>query len=64
MSLTPMTKARLTREISRLSTDPPPGIAAYVPNPADMTTIRAQITGPEDSPFEKGVFLLLVNISG
>ena len=29
-----------------------------------MTTIRAQITGPEDSPFEKGVFLLLVNISG
>jgi ubiquitin-conjugating enzyme E2 T len=29
-----------------------------------MTTIRAQITGPEDSPFEKGVFLLVVNISG
>lgn len=59
-----MAKARLTRELSRLSTDPPPGIAAYVPNPADMTAIRAQITGPEDSPFEKGVFLLLVNISG
>ena len=62
--ITPMAKARLTRELSRLSTDPPPGIAAYVPNPADMTIIRAQITGPEDSPFEKGVFLLLVNISG
>ena len=62
--ITPMTKARLTRELSRLSTDPPPGIAAYVPNPADMTIIRAQITGPEDSPFEKGVYLLLVNISG
>lgn len=62
--ITPMTKARLTRELSRLSTDPPPGIAAYTPNPADMTIIRAQITGPEDSPFEKGVFLLLVNISG
>jgi ubiquitin-conjugating enzyme E2 T len=59
-----MTKARLTRELSRLFTDPPPGIAAYTPNPADMTIIRAQITGPEDSPFEKGVFLLLVNISG
>ncbi|KAL3801226.1 hypothetical protein HJC23_012626 [Cyclotella cryptica] len=63
-NITPMTKARLTRELSRLSTDPPPGIAAYVPNPSDMTIIRAQITGPEDSPFEKGVFLLLVNISG
>ena len=63
-TITPMTKARLSRELSRLSTDPPPGIAAYIPNPSDMTTIRAQITGPEDSPFEKGVFLLLVNISG
>lgn len=63
-NITPVTKARLTRELSRLSTDPPPGIAAYVPNPSDMTIIRAQITGPEDSPFEKGVFLLLVNISG
>ncbi|KAL3799384.1 hypothetical protein ACHAWO_000630 [Cyclotella atomus] len=62
--ITPMAKARLTRELSLLSTDPPPGIAAYVPNPSDMTSIRAQITGPEDSPFEKGVFLLLVNISG
>ena len=58
-----MTKARLTRELSRLSTDPPPGIAAYVPNPANMTILRAQITGPEDSSFEKGVFLLLVHIS-
>lgn len=62
--LTSMAKARITRELSRLSTDPPPGIAAYVPNPADMTTIRAQITGPEDSPFEKGLFLLQVNIPG
>ena len=29
-----------------------------------MTQIRAQITGPEGSPFETGVFLLTVHIAG
>mmetsp|Transcript_30499 Transcript_30499/g.46145 ORF Transcript_30499/g.46145 Transcript_30499/m.46145 type:complete len:229 (+) Transcript_30499:67-753(+) len=62
--MNPATKARLMREMSLLSKDPPPGIAAYTPNPADMTQIRAQITGPEGSPFEKGVFLLTVHIAG
>lgn len=64
MTMNPATKARLMREMSLLSKDPPPGIAAYTPNPADMTQIRAQITGPEGSPFEKGVFLLTVHIAG
>ena len=64
MTINPATKARLMREMSLLSVDPPPGIAAYIPNPADMTQIRAQITGPEGSPFEKGVFLLTVHIAG
>ncbi|KAL7450004.1 hypothetical protein ACHAWC_001999, partial [Mediolabrus comicus] len=63
MPMNPATKARLMREMSLLSKDPPPGIAAYTPNPADMTQIRAQITGPEGSPFETGVFLLTVHIT-
>ena len=63
MPMNPATKARLMREMSLLSKDPPPGIAAYPPNPADMTQIRAQITGPEGSPFETGVFLLTVHIT-
>mmetsp|Transcript_25685 Transcript_25685/g.40296 ORF Transcript_25685/g.40296 Transcript_25685/m.40296 type:complete len:230 (+) Transcript_25685:91-780(+) len=62
--MNPATKARLMREMSLLTKDPPPGIAAYLPNPADMTQIRAQITGPEGSPFESGVFLLTVHIAG
>ncbi|KAL7440785.1 hypothetical protein ACHAXM_007468 [Skeletonema potamos] len=62
--MNPATKARIMRELSLLSKDPPPGIAAYTPNPTDMTQIRAQITGPEGSPFEKGVFLLTVHIAG
>ena len=61
--MNPATKARLMREMSLLSKDPPPGIAAYTVG-ADMTQIRAQITGPEGSPFEKGVFLLTVHIAG
>jgi ubiquitin-conjugating enzyme E2 T len=62
--ISPASKARLMREMSLLSRDPPPGVAAYAPEPSDMTKIRAQITGPEDSPFEGGVFLLSVNVTG
>ena len=51
------------REMSLLSKDPPPGVAAYTPD-SDITKIRAQLTGPEGSPFEGGIFLLTVNITG
>mmetsp|Transcript_31401 Transcript_31401/g.71086 ORF Transcript_31401/g.71086 Transcript_31401/m.71086 type:complete len:225 (+) Transcript_31401:202-876(+) len=57
------TKARLMRELGSLAKDPPPGIAAYCPD-SDITQIRAQISGPEGSPFEGGVFLLTVSIAG
>ncbi|KAL3823404.1 hypothetical protein ACHAXA_004279 [Cyclostephanos tholiformis] len=62
--ISPATKARLMREMSLLSNDPPPGVAAYAPDPTDMMCLRAQITGPEDSPFEGGIFLLVVNVTG
>ena len=71
--VSPAAKARLLREMSLLSRDPPPGIAAYLPDysndsssssSSDMTKIRVQISGPESSPFESGIFLLLVNITG
>lgn len=52
------------REMSLLSKDPPPGVAAYAPDPADMTSLRAQIAGPEGSPFESGVFLVTVHVTG
>jgi ubiquitin-conjugating enzyme E2 T len=47
-----------------LAKDPPPGVAAFTPNQSDITKIQAQITGPEGSPFEGGIFLLTVNITG
>lgn len=61
--VSPASKARLMREMSMLSRDPPPGVAAYAPHPSDMTKIRAQISGPEGSPFEGGVFLLTVSVT-
>ena len=61
--ISPASKARLMREMSLLSKDPPPGVAAYTPD-SDITKIRAQLTGPEGSPFEGGIFLLTVNITG
>ncbi|KAL9188440.1 hypothetical protein ACHAXT_006818 [Thalassiosira profunda] len=64
MSISPASKARLMREMSLLSKDPPPGVAAYAPDPSDITQLRAQISGPEGSPFEGGVFLLTVHIAG
>ena len=62
--ISPAAKGRLLREMSLVTKDPPPGVAAYTPHPSDMTHIRAQLTGPEGSPFEGGVFLLTVHITG
>jgi len=64
MSLPMAARARLTREISLLNTDPPPGIAAYAPKANDISSLRAQITGPEQSPFAKCVFLISIHVTG
>ena len=48
---------RLKRELVRLQTDPPPGIAAYLSDDNDdLSKWTAQITGPVDSPFEGTIF--------
>ena len=51
-------RARLTRELSRLQNDPPPGVAAYAPNAADPSHLRAQINGPPGTPFFGGIYLV------
>jgi len=53
----------LKREISLITTDPPPGVCCYVPgDQSNIANLRAQITGPEGSPFADAVFLLTVHI--
>ena len=54
-------KMRLTRELSLLSNDPPPGISCYAVNDS-MTQLHATITGPPSTPFATGIFLLSITI--
>ena len=46
-----------------MHSDPPPGISARLENKDDLTTWRAEIVGPPDSPFEDGVFELAIKFS-
>lgn len=54
-------KMRLTRELSLLSHDPPPGISCYAVNDT-LTQLHATITGPPSTPFAAGIFLLSIRI--
>ena len=48
---------RLKRELDMISTSPSPGINAWVRGD-DITQIDALIVGPDDSPYEKGMYSL------
>ncbi|KAG5189178.1 UBC37-like protein, E2 [Tribonema minus] len=49
--------ARLRKELSLLATDPPPGICAW-PVGDSLTHLQAQVEGPDDTPYARGIFLL------
>eukprot|EP00904_Undaria_pinnatifida_P012782 jgi/Undpi1/8634/HiC_scaffold_25.g11099.m1 len=53
--------ARLGKELKMLTEEPPPGVCAW---PVDdcITHIQAQIQGPEDTPYERGTFLVDLQI--
>ena len=59
--LTPPAKARITRELALLTTQPPPGVSCYCPTD-NLTYLHATITGPSSTPFECGIFLLSIHI--
>ncbi|OWK50448.1 Ubiquitin-conjugating enzyme E2 T, partial [Lonchura striata] len=48
--------SRLTKELSLLATEPPPGITCWQNGRLD--DLRAQILGGVDTPYEKGIFNL------
>jgi ubiquitin-conjugating enzyme E2 A len=52
-------KRRLMRDFKRLQTDPPEGVSG-APCPDNVLIWNAVIFGPEDTPFEDGVFKLLL----
>ncbi|OXB70575.1 UNVERIFIED_CONTAM: hypothetical protein H355_002708 [Colinus virginianus] len=49
--------SRLSRELSMLSAEPPPGISCWQSG-ARLDELRAQIIGAADTPYEKGIFNL------
>ena len=53
---------RMKHEMEMLDDDPPPGVCVW-PHPKDsLTSLRAQIEGPSDTPYENGTFELEILI--
>lgn len=60
-SLSSIAKNRITRELSQIASDPPPGTACYCPTD-NLTYLHATIAGPPDTPFSSGIYLLTIHI--
>ena len=43
-----------------LNNDPPPGIVAYLESEDDLSRWKAEIAGPDDSPFQDGIFSVAI----
>ena len=50
---------RMKREFQLLESDPPHGVGAWAKGDS-LTVLEAQLTGPRDTPYEGGTFLLEV----
>lgn len=51
----------MTKELKKLAKQPPPGISA-VPAKDSIRQIEVQLQGPTDSPFEAGLFKLMITV--
>jgi ubiquitin-conjugating enzyme E2 T len=54
-------QGRLRKELQMLATDPPPGVCAWPVGDA-LNHLQAQIQGPDETPYARGIFLLDVNV--
>ena len=54
-------KARITKELSMLSSSPPPGAQCWSVGDS-VDTLEANIVGPPDTPYSGGVFKLEILI--
>ncbi|CAM9643071.1 unnamed protein product [Discosporangium mesarthrocarpum] len=52
---------RLKKELKMLAEEPPPGVCAW-PVGESLTHLQAQIEGPEDTPYQRGTFLLDIQV--
>lgn len=54
--------ARITKELSMLANDPGPGISAWPADESNMMVLQAQIQGPQESPYQGGLYNLIIEI--
>jgi ubiquitin-conjugating enzyme E2 A len=58
-----ITVKRLNKELASLQSDKNKINGIIIENPTDIMTWNATITGPSDSPYENGVFKLLIRFN-
>ena len=54
--------SRMNKELEQFNSCPPPGISCWQKSESNSLELEASITGPEDTPYENGVFTLNICI--
>lgn len=54
--------ARIRKELDMLANDPGPGISAWPADDSNMMLLQAQIQGPQESPYQGGLYILTIDI--
>lgn len=57
-----MRALRLVKELKDLGADPPHGTAVWADDIEDKTRLNVKMTGPENTPYSKGIFRLTVSL--
>ena len=54
--------SRMNKELDQFNTFPPPGISCWQKSESNALELEASIIGPEDTPYENGVFRVDIRI--
>lgn len=57
-----MNIGRLKKELEMLEKDPGPGVSAWLDSEGSLHQLTGLIVGPEESPYEGGMFYITINI--
>jgi ubiquitin-conjugating enzyme E2 T len=57
-----MNVGRVRKEIEMLAREPGPGVSAWAAEEGSVTQLAGQITGPEESPYDGGVFSVSITV--
>ena len=54
--------SRMNKELEQFHSSPPPGISCWQKSDSNVLELEASIIGPDDTPYENGVFRLEIRI--